>query len=247
MKRFFIGSALLFLAGCATPLPQTAPPGVAAQVPVPGIRSGEEWTYRVRDGFTGLARPTERYRVTEAAGDRVAVTVSREGAHDELQVYDRQWNWLKHPATNMQAFDYSPAYPAYAFPLTAGRTWNARLTATDPANGRRFPLTLNGVVLGWERVKVPAGEFDALKVRRVVFLDYYEPVVRGHSEIIETEWYVPALKQAARRETRSRFLSFLYGERQPGLLRVRDRSDGGGPKLVQDDWLIYELVEYSVR
>lgn len=247
MKRFFIGSALLFLTGCATPLPQTPPPGVAALVPVPEIRSGEEWTYRVRDGFTGLARPTERHRVTEATGDRVAVTVSREGANDELQVYDRQWNWLRHPATNLQAFDFSPAYPAYAFPLTAGRTWNARLTATDPANGRRFPLTVDGVILGWERVKVPAGEFDALKVRRVVFLDYYEPAVRGRSEIIETEWYAPAIKQAARREARSRFLSYLYGESPPGILRVRDRSDGSGPRFVQDDWLIYELEKHSVR
>ena len=248
MKRLFIISALVFLAGCATPLPQTPPSGLAAQVPAPRIQSGEEWTYRVSDGFTGLARPTERYLVTEAGGDRVAVTVSREGTNDELQMYDGQWRWLKHPATNMQAFDYSPPYPAYAFPLAAGRTWNARLTATDPANGRRFPLTLDGVVLGWDRVKVPAGEFDALKVRRIVFLDYYEAAVRGRSEIIETEWYAPAVKQAVRRETTSRFLSYyLQGERSPGYLRVRDRSDGGTPRLVQDDWLIYELVSHTAR
>lgn len=247
MKRIFIVCTLLYLSGCAAPLPQSPPSGLAAQVPVPGIQPGAQWTYRVRDGFTDLPRPTERYRVTEVNGDRVAVTVSREGANDDIQLYDRQWNWLKHPATNLQTFIYSPAYPAYAFPLVAGRTWNARVMATDPASGQRFPLTLDGAVLGWERVKVPAGEFDALKVRRIVFFDYYEATVRGRSEIVETEWYAPAVNQAVRRETSARYLSYLYGENEPGFIQVRGRGGGGGPRFVTDDWLIYELVDYSAR
>ncbi len=249
MKRSFLVSALLLLAGCTTPLSQTPPSGMAAQLPAPEIGTGEQWTYRVRDGFTGLERPSERYRVTEAGGERIVVAVSREGAKDEIHVYDRRWNWLKRPATNLQAFDYSPAYQAFAFPLAPGRTWKARLMATDPADGRRFPLTIDGTVLGWERVKVPAGEFDTLKVRRAVFFDYYEQAVRGRSEIFETEWYAPAVKQAVRREARSRYLSYLYGESRAPFLRVRGggRDDGGGPKFVEDDWLIYELASYTVR
>lgn len=249
MKRPFILSALLLLAGCATPLPQTPPPGVPAQVPAPEIRVGDEWTYSVRDGFTGLDRGSQRYRVTEAGSDRIVIAVSREGAGDEIHVYDRQWNWLRRPATNLQAFAYSPAYQAFAFPLAAGRTWKARLTATDPADGRRFPLTIDGAVLGWERVKVPAGEFDALKVRRYVFFDYWEHTVRGRSEIVEHEWYAPAVKQAVRREATAKYLSYLLGEGHTGFVRVRggDRGGDGGPTFVQDDWLIYELASYSVR
>lgn len=249
MKRPFILSALLLLAGCAIPLPQTPPPGVPAQVPAPEIRVGDEWTYSVRDGFTGLDRGSQRYRITEAGSDRIVIAVSREGAGDEIHVYDRQWNWLRRPATNLQAFAYSPAYQAFAFPLAGGRTWKARLTATDPADGRRFPLTIDGAALGWERVKVPAGEFDALKVRRAVFFDYYESTVRGRSEIVETEWYAPAVKQAVKREATSRYLSYLYGESHARFLRVRGggRDDDGGPRFVQDDWLIYELASYSVR
>ncbi|MBI2295672.1 MAG: hypothetical protein HYU76_06485 [Betaproteobacteria bacterium] len=203
---------------------------------------------QVRDGFTGLERPGQRYSVTAVSGERVQVSVSRDGLNDELQVYDRQWNWLKRPATNLQSFDYSPPYQAFAFPLAPGKTWRARLTATDPADGRRFPVTIHGEVLGWERVKVPAGEFDSLKVRRNVFFDYWEHTVRGRSEIVETEWYAPAAKQAVRRETTSQYWSYLYGERDTGFLRVRGSDrDGGGPRFVQDDWLIYELISHSVR
>ena len=248
MKRFIVACALLFLAGCATSLPQTPPSGVMAQVPAPRIQPGSQWTYRVRDALTDIARPTEHYRVTEVAGDSVSVTVSRDdGANDEIQLYNRQWNWLKHRATHLQAFDYSPAYPAFAFPLAAGRTWNARLMATDPATGKRFPLTVDGTVLGWERVKVPAGEFDALKIRRVVFLEYYESNVRGRSEIVEIDWYSPAVGQSVRRDYTARYLSFIYGENESGLLKVRGRGGGGGPRFIRDDWLIYELADYSAR
>jgi hypothetical protein len=248
MKRFLIACSWLALAGCAAPLPQTPPAGVAAEVPAPDIRAGAHWTYRVRDGFTDLPRPTERYRVTEVTGDRVVVTVSRENTSDEVQIYDRQWNWLQHRATDLQPFVYSPPYPAFAFPLAAGRTWSARLRATDPATGERFPLTVDGTVLGWERVRVPAGEFDALKIRRIVFLQYYEPNVRGRSEIVETEWYAPAVNQAVRREASARYLSYLYGDNESGLLQVRGMgNDGGGPRIVPDDWFIYELVDYAAR
>jgi hypothetical protein len=248
MKRLLIGCAWLAFAGCATPLPQTPPAGVSAQIEAPGIRTGAHWTYRVRDGFTDLPRPSESYRVTEVAGDHVAVTVSRENIRDEMHLYDRQWNWLSHPATNLQTFSYSPPYPAFAFPLAAGRTWSARLMATDPATGRRFPLTVDGTALGWERVKVPAGEFDALKVRRVVFFDYYESNVRGRSEIVETEWYAPTIGQSVRRESSARYLSYMFGENDSGFVRVRGMGDGGGgPRFVTDDWLIYELMDYSAR
>ena len=208
---------------------------------------GDNWTYRVRDGFTGLARDNQSYRVTDVSDERVRVAVSGESGRDAIHIYNRGWNWLKHPATNLQSFDYSPAYEAFAFPLAPGKRWRARVMATDPADGRRFPVWIDGVVLGWERVKVPAGEFDALKIKRAVFLDYWEHAVRGRSEIVEHEWYAPAVKQSVRREASSRFLSYLYGDRGNSGLLYAGKDNGGGPRFIQDDWLIYELVSYSVR
>lgn len=238
----------LLLAGCAAPLPQTPPAGMPAAVAAPEISVGDTWTYRVRDGYTGIGRGDQRYRVTEAGNGRIMTAVSREGgAEDEIQIYDREWNWLKHPATNLQSFDYIPPYQAFAFPLAPGKTWRARATATDPVDGRRFPVWIEGTVAGWEKVKVPAGEFDALKIKRAVYIDYWEITVRGRSEIVEYEWYAPAVKQTVRREASSQYLSYLYGGRSNlGFLHA-SRGDDGGPRFVRDDWLIYELVSYSVR
>ena len=256
----------LVLAGCASPPSQVPPPGMPASVPAPDIRVGDAWTYRVRDGYTGIQREDQRHEVIAINGDRVRVSSPMERG-DGVQIYDREWNWLRRPATNLQTFEYRPAYQAYAFPLEPGKEWRERLTATDPADGRQFPVWIDGTVHGWERVRVPAGEFDTLKVERRVYFEYWEYAVRGRSQIHEVEWYAPAANQAVRREMRSRYWRLIaeneYGV--PGFVQVKGgRSargsghrgfaraqgggrDDGGPRYVDDDWLIYELASYSVR
>ena len=232
--RFLLLAALSAAVAACAPIPAGTPVQSSASAAMPALAIGDSWTYRVRDGYTGLARPDQRLRVTGADPDRVRVAASRSGGPDETQIFDREWNWLSRPATNLPFFEYSPAYRALSFPLAVGKTWRARATATDPTDGRRFPVWIQGTVQGWEKIKVPAGEFEALKIRRMVFIDYWEYTLRGRSEIVEYEWYAPAVKQAVRREDRSQHLSYLY-------------SDDMGPTWVRDDWLIAELVSYSVR
>lgn len=247
-QRTSFYAALLLAAGCAAQPPQAPPAGVPAQVSVSEVQPGNTWRYAVHDGFTKLPRGSVEYRVSAIQGDTVTVTV-RNDDRESVELYARDGNWLQRPATNMQTFAYSPAYQAFAFPLAPGKTWRSRVTATDPADGRRFPVLIEGAVLGWERVRVPAGEFDTLKVRRNVYLDYWQQGVRGQSVIIEYEWYAPALKQAARRETTSQYLSYLLGGGSSGFVAVRGGrgDDGGGPRYIQDDWLVYELVSHSAR
>lgn len=248
MIRLLALGALL-LSGCATPLSQVPPAGMPASVAAPEITVGDTWTYHVRDGFTGIPRENQRNEVVRVGGGHIEVARSNE-REDAIQVYDRDWNWLRRPATNLKTFEYHPAYEAFAFPLIPGKRWREKLVAVDPVDGRKFPVVVQGSVLGWERVKVPAGEFDALKVDRRVFFDYWEYAVRGRSVIHEIEWYVPAVKQSVRREASSRYLSISGAGRDPGFMRVRGgggRDDDGGPRYVLDDWLIYELANYSVH
>lgn len=234
--RYLVVAAVAAACAACAPIPAGTPLQSSATAATPALAVGDNWTYRVHDGYTGLARANQRLRVTEVSADRIRVAATHDGGGpDETQIFDGQWNWLSRPATNLQSFDYSPAYRALSFPLAVGKTWRARATATDPIDGRRFPVWIEGKVEGWERVRVPAGEFEALKIRRMVFIDYWEHVMRGRSEIVEHEWYAPAVKQAVRREGRSQHLSYLYSD------------DDGGPIWLRDDWLIAELENYSVR
>jgi hypothetical protein len=90
-------------------------------------------------------------------------------------------------------------------------------------------------VVGWERIRVPAGEFDALRVQREVFAGN-STAVRTQEEIRETDWYVPALRMAAITESSSQHFD-----------NSRGGGDGGGeyPLRIRGDWLRGELVRYS--
>jgi hypothetical protein len=236
--------SLLLLSACATQTVQTPPTGMPAEVGAAALRPGSVWRYAVRDGYTGNARGTIEYRVRAIEGDAVAVDVRTPYA-ESTELYTREGNWLRRPATNMQVFSYAPAYRAFDFPLEAGKRWQEQLTATDPADGRSFPVTVRGHVSGWKRIQVPAGTFDALEVRRTVFFDYFELGVRGQSIIYETDWYAPSVQQVVRRETISKFLRLADAPRPAGFVRVSDddHSDGGGvPYWERDEWLVYELI-----
>jgi hypothetical protein len=241
-----VAAASILLSACTTPLPQTPPAGTASSLSAPSVKAGSYWRYEVTDGFTRLPRGSVQYRVSDVMSD--SMTVEVQGFDGErTESYTRGWNWLVRPATNMQTFVYAPAYEALPFPLSAGKKWRHNGTATDPATGRSFPVRIDGEVVGWTKVRVPAGEFDAIKLRRIVYLDYWEQGVRGQSLIIESDWYAQAVGQVVRRETTSKYLRLADARPASRFMRVNDDTlDGGSPPYFeQDDWLVYELSSYS--
>jgi hypothetical protein len=246
MRLFLAVTSLALLGACASQLASTPPAGTPAEIAAPEVRPGSVWRYAVSDGFTKLPRGSVEYRVRAIEGNTVTVDVITNG-RESTELYSREGNWLRRPATNMQTFTYSPAYRAFDFPLVAGKSWSAQATATDPADGRSFPVSIRGRVLGWERIRVPAGEFDTLKVRRRVFLDYFQLGDRGQSVIEETDWYAPALGHVVRSETTSQYLKLAGTQRAPGLMRVSDdhSNDAILPRYEQDEWLVYQLTGYS--
>ena len=235
MKPFLTFCVLLFAAGCAAPLPQTPPAGIAAQVATPDIRVGDGWKYSLHDGYTKLPRGTLEYRVSAVQGDTVTVELRHEG-RESTERYTRDWNWRERPMTNLQNFRYEPAYPALPFPLVAGKTWQSYIKATDPATGRVNRVRIDGAVLGWERVKVPAGEFDALKVQRRVYAgnhDYF----RGEEHIEEFDWYAPKLGQIVKHMSSSSHLD-------------TSRScfdEGTDCNVIKGDWNVVELLSHPAR
>lgn len=232
MKRLLSFFALLLFAGCAS-LPQTPPAGMPAQVAAPAIRTGDEWKYSLHDGYTNLPGGMLEYRVTAVEGDAVTVQLRHEG-RDSTQRYTRDWNWRERPMTNLQNFRYEPAYPALPFPLEAGKTWQAYVKATDPATGRVNRVRIDGKVLGWERVKVPAGEFDALKLQRVVYAgnpDYF----LSEEYITEIDWYSPSAGGIIRHSSRS------------GHVDTRLGCDRICNQWINSGWNVVELVSQPRR
>jgi len=80
---------------------------------------------------------------------------------------------------------------------------------------------------------VPAGEFDALKIERRVYIGYWESPTRGNSVIQEYEWYAPSVKWRSSARPMASYLSYS-GENKPdsGFVRVGDGDQSGGPRFL---------------
>jgi hypothetical protein len=220
------------LVAACTPLEPLPAPAGAKLAAVPAVKTGAYWEYAVRDGYTGFARGIYRYTVSRVDPDRIVVDVTRDGERIDTELYTPDWKGLEHSLRNTQRFRFSPPYPADTFPLYPGQKWRSIVNATDPQTGRSYRTHVHATVGGWRRIKVPAGEFDAIEVRRQVFAGNSESF-RQQEEISEVEWFAPSVGRAVASEGSS---SHLDGSRTDGF---------GRPLRIRGDWLIAELVRYS--
>jgi hypothetical protein len=198
--------------------------------------AGDSWAYRVVNRYNGEVRGNVQYRVDKVDADRVAVAVSSDNTALGLprtDLYTSDGRWLKHPLINHdQPVDYvfSQPYPAYEFPLTPGKSWSSRVSATNPLTGRRANVRVDGEVLGTEKVSTPAGAFETLKIKRRIYAGDFEGP-RSETNIVETEWYSPALGRAVRLERNSGYMD---------QNRCSDEMSSCTP--VRGDWSLFELV-----
>lgn len=208
----------------AAPAPATAAPPVKvarAAITLPNrpaaareLMIGDSWTYRLREvqfdknlatvtheigggdkrGITELVRAGEK----KAADDADAGTQRRLSL--EPRIYERQIN---HGA---RLVEFAPFMAAFS-DLKPGIQWNkiGGATSTDSMNEWRF----RGKVAGRERVRVPAGSFDAIKAELEGNLDLSFPSSRdpfnetAASYQTYSIWFVPEVGRAVKYERRT--------------------------------------------
>jgi hypothetical protein len=199
------------------------------------VKPGDYWEYAVRDGYTGIPRGTYRYQVVSSDPAGVLVQLTHEGRLLDTLVYAPGWNGREMPLTNTQRFRYDPSFAAYAYPLEPGKSWRTVVRSMDVATGKAYNTHVRGKVVGWERVTVPAGQFDALKIEREVFAGNMTATTT-QEEIREIDWYVPSVRRSVRTSAQSQHFD-----------NSRGGGDGGGeyPLRVRGDFLIGELTGYS--
>ena len=200
------------------------------------VTTGDTYRYRLLNGYNGEAVADVQYQVAGVDGDRVTMTVSPDlsaaGGGERTEVVNRDGNGLRQQLYSHGApmdYEFAAAYPAYAVPLDAGKSWSTRVAARVAGEGGQRSVRVDGRVVGRERVRVPAGEFDVIKIRRTVYPGDGQDFAQ-ETQIYETEWYAPALGRWVRKEIRSEYLDLSTCTKAGGC-------DVGGP------WDVYELVE----
>jgi hypothetical protein len=182
----FLALAALF--GAAAP--------AIAQVAAPALRAGDTWTYQAINNYNRLPIGTWTREVV-AAGPTIRVESRADGRVPSEAVFTAPGVLESGVLSDTARGSMQPALQLMPFPLAEGQSWSQKVVRTDPVTRQPREMLLRGWVKGWETVKVPAGEFKALKVERTIFLGDYTEFV-GRTERTETEWYVPELRGPAK-------------------------------------------------
>lgn len=208
-----LGLSAAQLAGCASPERLPSP---ASAPPQPTLRPGERWRYAKINRYNGQ-RLGEQVMQVETVDPVLRVSVS-EGPGRALppEIYADGWSVLQETVWDLvQRFNAPcPLLPrrlapgasdfwrgTYEVPgYTGHRAWSVRIAAHD-----------------WERVQVPAGTFEALRVSRMIAFDHPD-LLRSHSQREETLWYAPRVNRWVRREIDGRYVI-------PGYPPIRARED----------------------
>lgn len=195
-----------------------------AQVAAPTLKAGSTWTYRQLNGFNKLPTGTVTREVTSARAGDARVTV-RETNGTALQfTYAGPGQIAAGPLNDRAGGTLAPPLQVEPFPLQEGQTWTQKVVRTDAITGQPRDVMLTGKVQGWETVRVPAGEFKALRVERRMWLGDFDEF-RQQTQRSETEWYAPDVGGTVRLEVREYYREPRYnnfGMPMPGIWFIQE-------------------------
>ena len=196
------------------------PPALLWAADATQLAPGDTWTYRTVDGYNRLPRGNWTKTVTAATADGVQVELRAESGAVEKFTFSAPGQ-LSAGALNPRATGrLEPALQLQPFPLEAGKRWSQSVARLNPEKYEKRTVKLNGKVKGWETVKVPAGEFRALKIERVMYLGD-DDAFRTQTRLTEYEWYVPELKHWAKLQS---FEEYREPVRATGPYRQGERQ-----------------------
>jgi len=181
-------------------IPVQAPPSDAASskmVEAPTTMVGDSYTYESENISNINLSYVATREVTAIDGNRLTlVSTNAKSGSKRYTYYDRVWGYLGSGSGNNDGVSFSPALKYLDFPLSVGKKWSAQSTETDKKTGHQRQHTIIGTVEGWEKVQVPAGEYEALKIVLKTEVKDADNVSPG----TDVSWYVPALRRSVKSE-----------------------------------------------
>ena len=182
----------------------------AQEVARPDIKVGDRWTYQILDKMTGEIKGSTTLSVYEVTETEIHLKAQgkMKAPFSRVEFLDRQLNWLDNSVVQ-----WKPSTGTYLFPLKIGKQWSQQYEAVALSNESKTRHNVAAKVVAYEKVKVPAGEFDAFKIEYTIRNVSTSDTERADSITRSVRWYAPSVKQMVKQESES-----VMGG------RVRDKS-----------------------
>ena len=168
--------------------------GAQAAVDAPRYAAGDSWSFRKVDGYNHEVQGIYTHTVSAVAAGGISVERrSADGKLVDTATLAAPGLLASGRLSDRARGSLEPALQLLPFPLEEGKRWRQSVARVDPALYGKREVRVYGKVEGWETVKVPAGEFRALKIVRELYLGD-EDSFRGQTKLTQHLWYVPELR-----------------------------------------------------
>lgn len=173
---------------CALNLGAAQAQAGAPRAEAPSVKVGDRWKVVQTDRRTGLKENEFDRTVT-------AVTASLiEGTENGGKfVWTTDLNTLE---SSLVTLSGDPKQ--LSFPLEIGKKWDYKFTFANKLNAGKGRQQVEAQVVAYEKVKVPAGEFDAFKIEYKGF--WNNDTNRSSGRVKTTSWYAPAARSPVKVE-----------------------------------------------
>ena len=168
---------------------------IAQSVDRPDVKVGDQWKFAVYYTVPSTT-PSRTWLITSVTATGIEGTENGEPlrlTHD-LNVIESP----RHKNSNLRLL---------AFPLVVGKRWQYQNDWEFKAKGAKGKSAVDVMVIAYEKVAVPAGEFDAFKLTAREALSGTSPIGSQYAgESTRTYWYAPAVRAIVKLESHDLYL-----------------------------------------
>ena len=163
------GVALLLTApACAQAAEKQAPAATQKtlqSIEKPALADGDSWTFRTtNESGTNWRQTHDQWSIVHTGSAGNLISIQEVGSRNPPREFLAPGDWSRERSVNgKQTVVNRP----FDFPLFGGKTWTVDFTEDNPPDNRqakRVHWHVTYTVVGWEKVAVPAGTFDVVKV-----------------------------------------------------------------------------------
>ena len=209
-KRKTVLALLALPAGCgispALPPLRTEPlasPGSEPRIRPPAV--GQSWTYQKFDRFNSDLVATEREEVT-AVDPKIIISRKTEAGVVLPEEHDSQWGQVVRDPIWDVVQNYVDPVPLWPQSLAIGTSTLIRTRYRLDNKSYAYWITINTTVKAWEKIYLPKGEFNALRIERFIGI-HHKDLTRASTTRRETLWLVPEIGRWAAHEISGNYLT----------------------------------------
>ena len=181
----------------------------AQSAPAPTMKMGDRWVYNVKSGV-GLSaitfQETREVVSVSGKGGKLKVTGKTANGKDFTRVEEYASPGVLQSGALCfdEAYRFPTPLPRVTFPVAPGQRSSKWIDVIAEPAGTKGQINYFFRTRGWEKLTMPAGAFDAIRVDVLMVLDDSTPF-RNATNCNFTYWYSPAARNTVRERRTAQF------------------------------------------